>query len=129
MAKLGNQRRYLKEVQAVHKQRPAASNEAAEAAEDRAMQLAETVYSLSKQLEDALQDLKAVEDTPKVSSRVPRRRINYYDKPSRWTLAVNVNKLTEYFTELFGPDRLNFDATGDGGGEESADRSKAAYAT
>ena len=128
MSKLGNQRRYLKEVQAVHKQRLDASNEAAKASEDRAKQLAETVDSLSKQLEDAMKDLKAAEDTLKASSRVPRRRINY-DKPSRWTLATDVNKLTEYFTELFGPDWLNFDATGEGGGEESADPGKAAYPT
>jgi hypothetical protein len=63
MAKLGNQRRYMKEVQAIIKQRLAASNEASRASEDQAKQLAETADFLSKQLEDALKDLKAVEDT------------------------------------------------------------------
>jgi allophanate hydrolase subunit 1 len=45
MAKLGNQRRYPKEVQVVHKQRLAASNEAAKAAEDRAIEI-EIVYNM-----------------------------------------------------------------------------------
>jgi hypothetical protein len=126
MAKFGDQRRYLKEVQAVHKLRLAASKEAAKAAEDRAKQLAETIDSLSKQLEAALKDMKAVEDTLK--ARVPRRGI-IYDKPNRWTLAMDVNKLTECFMELFGPDWLNFDATGEGGGDMSADRIKVAYPT
>ena len=84
------------------------------------------VDSLGKHLEATQKDLQAVEDTLTTSSRVPRRRINY-DKPSRWTLATDVNKLTQYFTELFGPDWLNFDATGEEGGEEPADRGKAAY--
>jgi chromosome segregation ATPase len=113
MAKLRNQRRYMNEVQAVLKRRLAASNEAAKAAEDWAKQLVETVDSLSKRLEDAMKDLKAASATLKASSRVPRRRMNY-NKPSQWTLDTAVKKLTEYFTELFGPDWLNFDATGEG---------------
>jgi predicted nucleic acid-binding Zn-ribbon protein len=80
MAKLINQRRNLEEVQEVHKQRLAIINEVAKAAEGRAKQLAETVDSLWKQLDAALKEMKAVEDTMKASSRVPRRRINY-DKP------------------------------------------------
>jgi hypothetical protein len=121
-ASLAGQRHYLKEVQESHKQRLAASTEAAKTANDRADQLAETVESLRGQLDAAQRALQS-------SSRVVRRRINY-DNPSRWTLATDVNKLTEYFTEHFGPDWLNCSkAMGEGGGEEPAKPSKAAYPT
>jgi hypothetical protein len=46
--------------------------------------------------------LKATEDGMKSSSLVVRRRINN-DNPSRGTLVKDVNKLTEFFTEHFGP--------------------------
>jgi phage-related tail protein len=52
-ASLASQRHYLKEVQESHKQRLAASTEAAKAANDRADQLAETVESLRGQLDAA----------------------------------------------------------------------------
>jgi hypothetical protein len=102
--------------------------EGATSAEDHAKQLAETVDSLNEQLDDAQKDITPVERTLKASSRVARRRINY-NKPSRWTQATDENNLTEYFTEQFGPDWLNFDAMGEGGGEEPVDPSKAAYPT
>jgi ribosomal protein L35 len=97
-AKLANQRHYMTKVQKAYKQRFATSTVAAMAAEDRATQMAETVESLNEQLDAAQKDMKAVEETMKASSRVVRRRIDY-DKPSRRTLATNVNNLTEYFTE------------------------------
>jgi hypothetical protein len=44
-------------------------------------------------------------------------------------LATDVTKLTRYFSKQVGPDWLNINAMGEGGGEEAVIPSKVAYPT